>query len=135
MVEELFNKTFGTIIPHAEYELVADSPGDTTDVRVILPFYDLEKDESIVVIASYDIEKKLFQISDQGFCCSKLDEKTRTELNHHRNFIRANGFNFNYSSENNFFFVLSPVVGYEDNDVNMPALIGHYFTVLMSYNR
>ena len=135
MVEELFNKTFGKVFTAAEYEHIEDSPGESTDIRVTLPFYDLEREEKIVVMASYDEEKHLFQISDLGFCCSRLDEVSKDAVRLNKNFIRANGFNFNYSAENNYFFVLSPVVDFEDENVNVAALIGHYMSVILSYNQ
>lgn len=136
MVKELFDKTFGTVVPHARYEEVKDSPGENLQIRVNLPFYNLETEENIVLSVVFDQEQKLFQISDLGFCCSKLDNIDRESLNSNRNFVRANGFLFDYSKENNFFFVLSPPVEYEENEkVNIPALIAHYVTVVLSYNR
>ena len=135
MVKELFDSTWGLIFPNAEYEHVEDAPGETITVRVTLPFFNLDTDENIIVSTVFDEEKKLFQISDMGFCFSKLEELDRKELRFHKNFVRGNGFIFDYSKENNYFFVLSPVVEYENEKVNMSALIGHYLTIIMSYNQ
>lgn len=135
MVNELFEKTVGVILPNAPYEEYEDSPGDNTQVRVTLPFNNLETEDSILLNVVFDTEKKLFQISDLGFCCSKLDELNRETINNNKNFIRANGLIFDFSKENNFFFVLSPAVGYEDKNIDMSALVGHYLTILLSYNR
>lgn len=135
MVKELFDSTIGKILPFAEYNEIEDSPGENTAIRIVLPFHNLETDENIIVTAYFDEKEKLFQLSDMGFCYSKIDEPDRKSLNENRNFIRANGFIFDYKKDNNHFFVLGPVVNYESEDVNMGALIAHFLTILMSYNR
>lgn len=134
MVEELFNKTFGKVFSSAEYEQIEDSPGENINLRVTLPFYNLDREENLVILATYDEKEKLFQMSDLGFCRSKIENLDNKTIREHKNFIRANGFTFSFSSETDHFFVLSPVVGYDDENVNITALIGHYLSVVLSYN-
>jgi len=134
MVEELFEKTFGKILPFAEYEHVKDAPGETTNIRVSLPFYNLDTEENIVITAIFDEEKKLFQLNDMGFCSSKIETPDKDTLKYNKYFIRSGGFLFDKSAEGNYFFVLTPVANYDSEDVNLPKLIGHYITVLLSYN-